>query len=115
MSEYQDKAGLQVGRQLAAFVDDEVLAPLGKEAAAFWSGFARLLDRFVPQNRALLAKRDDLQRQMNPLSVDVIGHRPGATRRICALDPRDDAPGGLDEMLWESSRSMAYGPPLWES
>ena len=65
MSEYQDKSGLQVDRQLAAFVEDEVLAPLGQEPAAFWSGFARLVDRFVPQNRALLAKRDDLQRQID--------------------------------------------------
>ncbi len=65
MSDYQDKAGLKVDRQLAAFVEDEVLAPLGKEAGAFWSGFARLLDRFVPINRTLLAKRDDLQRQVD--------------------------------------------------
>ena len=65
MSERVEKAGLQVDAALADFVDGEVLAPLGKDAAAFWSGFAALLDRVVPVNRALLAKRDALQAQID--------------------------------------------------
>ncbi len=65
MSERVEKAGLQVDAALADFVDGEVLGPLGKDAAAFWSGFAALLDRFVPLNRALLAKRDALQAQID--------------------------------------------------
>ncbi|MCB2056700.1 MAG: malate synthase G, partial [Novosphingobium sp.] len=56
---------LQVDAALAGFVEAEVLAPLGKDAAIFWSGFAALLDRFVPVNRALLAKRDALQAQID--------------------------------------------------
>ena len=65
MSERVEKAGLKVDAALAAFVESEVLAPLGKDAAAFWAGFAALLDRFVPVNRALLAKRDDLQARID--------------------------------------------------
>ena len=65
MSDQVQKSGLQVDAALAAFVEREVLAPLGKDAAQFWAGFAALLDRFVPQNRALLAKRDDLQAQID--------------------------------------------------
>ena len=65
MSERVEKAGLKVDAALAAFVETEVLAPLGKNANDFWSGFAALLDRFVPQNRALLAKRDSLQAQID--------------------------------------------------
>ncbi|MGE8140350.1 malate synthase G [Novosphingobium sp. NPDC080210] len=65
MSERVEKAGLKVDAALAAFVETEVLAPLGKDAAGFWNGFAALLDRFVPQNRALLAKRDSLQAQID--------------------------------------------------
>ena len=57
--------GLTVDSALGAFIEAEVLAPLGHDAAAFWSGFAALLDRFVPRNRALLAKRDDLQAQID--------------------------------------------------
>ena len=65
MSERVEKAGLQVDAALAGFVEREVLAPLGQDAAGFWSGFAALLDRFVPINRALLAKRDELQAQID--------------------------------------------------
>ena len=65
MSDRVEKSGLQVDAALATFIDSEVLAPLGKDAAAFWAGFAALLDRNVPKNRALLAKRDDLQAQID--------------------------------------------------
>ena len=65
MSERVERAGLQVDAALAGFVEAEVLAPLGKDAAIFWSGFSALLDRFVPVNRALLAKRDALQAQID--------------------------------------------------
>ncbi|MBN8485833.1 MAG: malate synthase G [Sphingomonadales bacterium] len=65
MSERVEKAGLKVDAALAAFVEGQVLAPLGQDAGAFWTGFAALLDRFVPVNRALLAKREDLQAQID--------------------------------------------------
>ena len=61
MSDRTQKSGLQVDVALAAFIEGEVLAPLGKDAGAFWAGLADLLAKFVPENRALLAKRDDLQ------------------------------------------------------
>ncbi|WP_066554291.1 malate synthase G [Croceicoccus bisphenolivorans] len=60
-----EKAGLQVETALAQFVESDVLAPLGMDAAAFWQGFAALLDKYVPVNRALLAKRDDLQAKID--------------------------------------------------
>jgi malate synthase len=69
MSDRVEKAGLQVDAALAAFVESEVLVSLGKDAAAFWTGFANLLGRFVPINRALLAKRDDLQAQIDAWHV----------------------------------------------
>ncbi len=65
MSEYVSKAGLQVDRALAAFVERDVLGPLGKDAANFWSKFAELLAEFAPRNRELLAKREDLQAQID--------------------------------------------------
>ncbi len=61
MNERVAKAGLQVDAALAGFVDADVLAPLGLDSGAFWQGFAALCDRFVPENRALLTKRDALQ------------------------------------------------------
>ena len=65
MSERVEKSGLQVDAALAVFIETEVLAPQGKDAAAFWAGFAALLDRLVPVNRALLAKRETLQTQID--------------------------------------------------
>jgi malate synthase len=65
MSDRVEKSGLKVDAALAAFVEREVLAPLGRDTAQFWSGFAALLGRFVPVNRALLAKRDELQAQID--------------------------------------------------
>ena len=65
MSERVEKSGLQVDAALAVFIETEVLAPQGKDAAAFWAGFAALLNRLVPVNRALLAKRETLQTQID--------------------------------------------------
>ncbi|MCE2843564.1 MAG: malate synthase G, partial [Novosphingobium sp.] len=61
MSDRVEKSGLQVDAALAAFIENEVVSPLGQDLGQFWAGFAALVERFVPVNRALLAKRDDLQ------------------------------------------------------
>jgi malate synthase len=65
MTERMDRAGLQVDAVLARFVEDEALPGTGIAAGAFWSGLAGLLADFAPQNRALLAKRDDLQAKID--------------------------------------------------
>jgi len=65
MNERVARSGLQVDAALATFVEADVLAPLGFDAVAFWQGVAAITDRFVPVNRALLARRDDLQAQID--------------------------------------------------
>jgi malate synthase len=60
-----ERAGLKIDSALAQFIDQDVLAPLGIEAADFWSGFAALLAHFAPRNRALLAVRDELQAKID--------------------------------------------------
>src|SRR3954447_23080870 len=57
--------GLQVARVLHAFVRDEALPGSGIEEDAFWSGFEAILSDLVPRNRALLARRDELQRALD--------------------------------------------------
>ena len=59
------KNGLTIDTALHDFVADKVLAPLQMDAAAFWSDFAALLERFVPRNRALLARRGALQAKID--------------------------------------------------
>jgi malate synthase len=65
MSAYTDRAGIKIAAVLADFVESKALPDTGLDAAAFWNGLAELLARFVPVNRALLAKRDDLQTQID--------------------------------------------------
>ena len=55
------RAGLSVDDALAAFLDTEVLAPLAIDADAWWQGVADIFARFTPENRVLLARRDELQ------------------------------------------------------
>jgi malate synthase len=56
-----EKSGLQVADVLAQFVEERALPGTGLSAAAFWAGAAEIFARFVPQNRALLEKREVLQ------------------------------------------------------
>ena len=65
MNDYITRSTLRVDAGLAQFVEGEVLAPLGLDAGAFWQGFAAICDRFAPRNRTLLARRDELQVQID--------------------------------------------------
>ena len=65
MSERVETHGLQVDRGLYDFVNDEALPGTGVDADAFWSGFAALVHDLGPKNRALLARRDELQAKID--------------------------------------------------
>jgi malate synthase len=60
-----DRHGLQVDHRLAEFIEARALPGTGVQADALWSGFAALLADLAPKNRALLAKRDDLQARID--------------------------------------------------
>ncbi|MDG4648079.1 malate synthase G [Roseibacterium sp. SDUM158017] len=80
MTERVDRNGLQVAKELAAFLEDRALPGTGVEPAAFWSGFSELLHDFAPRNRALLEKRERLQRQIDDWHIARRGkpHDPDA-------------------------------------
>ncbi len=65
MSAYLDRAGLKVAPVLADFVESRALEGTGIAADALWQGLADILADFAPRNRALLAKRDDLQAKLD--------------------------------------------------
>jgi len=65
MSEYLLSNGISIDSALHGFVTESVLAPLALDADRFWADFAALLERFVPVNRKLLEKRDDLQAKID--------------------------------------------------
>ncbi len=59
------RAGLQIAGELAAFIEGEALPGTGLEPGAFWSGVADIFVGFAPENRRLLAVRDDLQARID--------------------------------------------------
>ncbi len=65
MSDRVDAAGLKVARELHEFITDRALPGTGVSPDAFWSGFASLLAELTPKNRALLARRDELQAKID--------------------------------------------------
>jgi malate synthase len=65
MAARTDINGLQVDSALASFINTRALPATGISAETFWSGFASLLTNLAPKNRALLAKRDDLQARID--------------------------------------------------
>jgi malate synthase len=73
MTDMTPRAGLAVDAALARFLEREVLTPLGRDVDAFWQGFAALLAEFAPRNRALLAKREALQAQIDAWHVERAG------------------------------------------
>ncbi len=60
-----DRNGLQVDARLAAFVEGQALPGTGVTATGFWAGLAAALSDLAPQNRALLARREELQAQID--------------------------------------------------
>jgi len=56
---------LTIAPLLRDFIAAEALPGTGIAEAAFWTGYAGLLERFTARNAALLARRDELQRQID--------------------------------------------------
>ncbi len=65
MSKRQVIDGLQVAPELADFIETRALPGTGVDAAAFWAGLSKLVHELGPENRALLDKREDLQKQID--------------------------------------------------
>jgi malate synthase len=53
--------GLQVATSLHDFLQEEALPAAGIDPAGFWTGVAAIIADLTPANRALLARRDELQ------------------------------------------------------
>ncbi len=73
MTDMTTRAGVTIDLPLATFLESEVLTPLGRDVDAFWQGFAALLADFAPRNRALLAKREALQAQIDAWHTERAG------------------------------------------
>ena len=56
-----ERSGLKVAEELVSLVENQVLPATGVSAEAFWQGLADCLAELGPVNKALLARRDELQ------------------------------------------------------
>jgi len=65
MEHYIQVGKLQVASELYRFIGEEALPGSGVDEGRFWSGLERLIADLAPKNKALLAKRDELQRRIN--------------------------------------------------
>ncbi|NND82807.1 MAG: malate synthase G [Gammaproteobacteria bacterium] len=65
MTDYIDRHGLRVAPLLAEFVETEVLPGLPLAADSWWASLAAVVADLTPDNKALLARRDELQLQLD--------------------------------------------------
>ncbi|ASS99637.1 malate synthase G [Geobacillus thermocatenulatus] len=65
MGEYVQKANIQVAKVLYDFVNEELLPNSGLDQDKFWRDFAALIADLTPRNKELLARRDEIQQQLN--------------------------------------------------
>ena len=57
--------GLSIDKRLYDFIVSQAIPGTQVDADAFFAGFSRIVHDLAPKNRALLAKRDDLQAQID--------------------------------------------------
>ncbi len=81
MSEPVSIGRLKIAAELHAFVEKEALPGTKLAAASFWAGVEAIVAEFMPRNRALLARRDELQasidawwREHKGQAFDVVAH-----------------------------------------
>ena len=65
MSDRVTHHGLQIATELFEFAQTKALPGSGVDAETFWSGFSKIVQDLTPKNRALLAKRDEIQSQID--------------------------------------------------
>ncbi|WP_170331515.1 malate synthase G [Ruegeria arenilitoris] len=80
MSSRQVRRGLKVDTVLAEFIEDKALPGTGVTADTFWDGLSRMVAELGPKNRALLAKREKIQGQVDAWHLERKGqaHDPAA-------------------------------------
>jgi malate synthase len=65
MNEQRGYCALTISPVFAQFVEDNLLPAIGISPEDFWPGLESIINDLTPVNRALLAKRDEIQRQID--------------------------------------------------
>lgn len=95
MTNYIEKGNLKIASVLYDFVNKEVLPGSGVEQDSFWTGFEALINELSPENKALLARRDELQRKINSWHLENKGdyeftNYKAFLREIGYLEPKPE-------------------------
>jgi len=90
-------AGLQIAQPLYDLVRDDIAPGTGISSDKLWQGFADIVRELTPRNRALLARRDELQARIDAWHLARKGHmHDAAAYRQFLLDIGYLLPEGED-------------------
>jgi malate synthase len=108
---------LQMAAVLDRFIAQEVLPGTGVDPDAFWAGFDALVHELTPRNRALLAERDRLQRELDgwhKAHPGAIGDMPAYRRFLREIGYLVEAPGSVqcDTANVDEELARLAGPQL---
>jgi malate synthase len=109
MQQMVDRHGLRIAEPLARFLEEEALPGTGLEADAFWRGAAGIFERLTPENRRLLAIRDELQ-----ASIDAAPDRSGDAAFLREIGYLAEEPGPftIDPENVDDEVARIAGPQL---
>ena len=65
MTEYINHGSLKVSKELDDLINKKVCIGIDLEPENFWISFEKIIEEFTPRNRALLDKREDLQKKID--------------------------------------------------
>ena len=73
MSTYIDKGNLKVSKSLDVLINEKVCDSIEVTPKIFWDKFEEILNEFTPKNKALLEKRESLQKQIDEWHISKKG------------------------------------------
>ena len=117
MTKYVTRAGLRIAEQLVEFIESRALTGTGISADHLWQGLAEIIGRFVPQNRMLLAKRNDIQAKLdewhrsNPGPISDMAAYQAFLREIGYLVP-EPTPFSIGTQNVDAEIATMAGPQL---
>jgi malate synthase len=65
MTEYINHGSLKVSKELDDLINKKVCIDIDLEPDNFWANFEKIIEEFTPRNKALLEKREDLQKKID--------------------------------------------------
>ena len=65
MTEYINHGSLKVSKELDDLINKKVCAGIDIEPENFWKSLEKIIEEFTPRNKALLEKRQDLQKKID--------------------------------------------------